>query len=64
MSLGQVVGVIYDCSNWVEHTYPSALYLAIKYSDNLEQAMITSANLGGDASNRTALIGAILGDAT
>jgi ADP-ribosylglycohydrolase len=57
----KVIGNVYDSSNWVEHTYPGALYLCIKYMDDPELAMTTSVNLGGDSSNRTALIGAVMG---
>jgi hypothetical protein len=39
------------------------LYLCIKYIDDPELSMTASVNLGGDASNRTALIGAMMGDA-
>ena len=58
----QVIGNVFDSSNWVDHTYPSALYLCIKYLQEPELALKISVNLGGDSSNRTALIGAIMGD--
>ena len=59
----KVIGSVYNSSNWVEHTYPGALYLCIKYIDNPELSMTASVNLGGDSSNRTALIGAVMGNA-
>ncbi len=60
----KVIGNVYDSSNWVEHTYPGALYLCIKYIDDPELSMTASVNLGGDSSNRTALIGAVMGNTT
>ncbi len=63
-SLVQVIGTVFDSSNWVDHTYPSALYLCIKYLKEPELALKISINLGGDSSNRTALIEAIMGDST
>ena len=56
-----MIGNVFDSSNWVDHTYPSALYLCIKHLDDPEIAMTESVNLGGDASNRTAIVGAIMG---
>ena len=53
---------MFDSSNWVDHTYPSALYLCIKYLHEPEVALTASVNLGGDSSNRTAIVGAIMGD--
>ena len=57
-----MIGNVFDSSNWVDHTYPSAVYLCIKYLHEPEVALTASVNLGGDSSNRTAIVGAIMGD--
>ena len=49
-------------SNLIEHSYPAVLFLAAKYVDDPEGAIVVSANLGGDSSNRTSLVGAVMGE--
>lgn len=60
-SLLQIVGSCYNTSNLVEHSFPCVLTIAAKYWDKPEAALIVSANLGGDSSGRTALVGALMG---
>ena len=59
----EVVGIVYNSYDFsVDHCLPFVLYLCIKYQDSPAKAMTPSANLGGDAAHRTALIGALMGD--
>lgn len=59
----EVVGGCYSTCNLIEHVYPCVLFICGKYVDDPEGAMVVSANLGGDASSRTSLVGAIMGQA-
>jgi len=45
----------------VEHAIPAVLYLALKYHDAPEKALIVNTNLGGDNAARGAVLGALLG---
>jgi hypothetical protein len=59
----EVVGVVFNSFEFsLDHCLPCVLYLCIKYHDSPAKAMTASANLGGDAANRTALIGILMGD--
>ena len=59
----EVVGVIFNSFDFsLDHCLPCVLYLCIKYHDSPAKAMTASANLGGDAAHRTALIGILMGD--
>jgi ADP-ribosylglycohydrolase len=44
-----------------DEAVPLALYLALRYSDDTEQALQASVALGGDAAHRTSLVGLLLG---
>uniref|UniRef100_A0A6T8MTR4 ADP-ribosylglycohydrolase n=1 Tax=Hemiselmis andersenii TaxID=464988 RepID=A0A6T8MTR4_HEMAN len=57
----EVVGGCYSPCNLMEHAYPCILYIAAKYVDDPEGAIVVSANLGGDSTNRTALVAALMG---
>jgi hypothetical protein len=57
----EVVGGCYSTCNLIEHAYPCILYIAAKYIDDPEGAIVVSANLGGDSTNRTALVAALMG---
>jgi ADP-ribosylglycohydrolase len=46
-----------------EGALPSALYFALKYQNNFEQAIIANANVGGDSAARGIVIGMLLGAA-
>lgn len=48
------------CSN-VDYALPLLLYLLLKYGNDTEQALIVSANLGGDSCPRGAVLGALAG---
>lgn len=58
----EVVGIVYNSYDIaLDNCFPCVLYLCNKYHDDPAKAMTASANLGGDASNRTALVGALMG---
>lgn len=44
-----------------EGALPSAMYFALKYKDNFEDALIANANVGGDSAARGIVIGMLLG---
>jgi ADP-ribosylglycohydrolase len=58
-----VVGRRLSTACYVEDSLPSVLYLALKYHDAPEQALIVNTNLGGDNVHRGAVLGALLGAA-
>lgn len=58
-----VVGPRFSTACYVEHSVPAVLYLALKYADDPEQALVANTNLGGDNAYRGALLGAFLGAA-
>jgi len=59
----EVVGGRFKTSYDVEHAIPCVAWLALKYADRPEQALIANTNLGGDNCHRGALLGALLGAA-
>lgn len=60
----QVVGGKFSRACYIDDSWPSLLYLAWKYTDEPQQALIANANLGGDNCHRGAVLGVILGVAT
>lgn len=63
-SAPQIVGGKFSRACYIDDSWPSLLYLAWKYSDDPQQALIANANLGGDNCHRGAVLGVILGLAT
>lgn len=49
---------------YVSSNFPVTLMLAYKYADSLEEALLASANAGGENVNRNALLGGIMGAST
>ena len=49
---------------YVSSNFPVTLMLAYKYAHSLEQALLASANAGGENVNRNALLGGIMGAST
>ena len=56
-----VVGRLFSTACYVEESVPSVIYLALKYHDDPEGALIANTNLGGDNAYRGAVLGALLG---
>ena len=58
-----VLGRYLSTACYVEHAVPAVVYLALKYRDDPEAALIANTNLGGDNAGRGAVLGALLGAA-
>jgi len=57
----RIVGSVLSPACYLDDAFPSALYLAWKYHDNLEQALVANTNLGGDNCHRGVVVGSLLG---
>jgi ADP-ribosylglycohydrolase len=57
----EVIGSILSPACYLKDAFPAALFLAWKYSNNLESALIANTNLGGDNCHRGIVIGALVG---
>ena len=58
-----MIGPRFSPACYVEDSVPAVVYLALKYHDDPESALIANTNLGGDNAARGALLGALLGAA-
>jgi ADP-ribosylglycohydrolase len=56
-----VIGPRLSTACYVEHSVPAVLYLALKYHDEPEKALVVNTNLGGDNVYRGGVLGALLG---
>jgi ADP-ribosylglycohydrolase len=56
-----VVGNQFSTACYISESWPSLLFLAYKYIDQAEQALIVNTNLGGDNVHRGIVMGIILG---
>jgi ADP-ribosylglycohydrolase len=56
-----VIGPRFSTACYVEHSVPAVLYLALKYPNDPEKALVVNTNLGGDNVYRGAVLGALLG---
>ena len=56
-----VIGPRLSTACYVEDSVPAVVYLALKYHDEPEQALIVNTNLGGDNAARGSVLGAFLG---
>jgi ADP-ribosylglycohydrolase len=59
----QVIGQRFSSACYVEDSVPAVIYLALKYHQDPEKALIVNTNLGGDNAARGAVLGALLGAA-
>lgn len=57
----QVVGNLYSSACYIQDSWPSTLYLAYRYHDDIKKALISNTNLGGDNVHRGCVLGVILG---
>jgi ADP-ribosyl-[dinitrogen reductase] hydrolase len=57
----EVVGGILSPACYLEDSFPAALFLAWKYADDLEAALVANTNLGGDNCHRGIVVGALVG---
>ena len=56
-----VIGGLLSPACYIDQSFPSVLYLAVRYYDDFESALIANTNVGGDNCHRGAVLGAILG---
>ena len=56
-----VIGPRFSTACYVEDAVPAVVYLALKYHDEPEKALIVNTNLGGDNAGRGSILGAFLG---
>lgn len=56
-----IIGGLLSPACYIEQSFPSVLYLAARYHNDFESALIANTNVGGDNCHRGAVLGAILG---
>jgi ADP-ribosylglycohydrolase len=56
-----VIGTQLSTACYVEDAVPAVIYLALKYHDRPEEALVVNTNLGGDNAARGSVLGALLG---
>ncbi|MFM8809494.1 MAG: ADP-ribosylglycohydrolase family protein [Chthoniobacterales bacterium] len=57
----EVIGAVLSPACYLEDSFPASLFLAWKYADNLEAALIANTNLGGDNCHRGIVVGSLVG---
>jgi ADP-ribosylglycohydrolase len=57
----EIIGKRLSPACYVQDAVPAVLYLALKYHDQPEKALIVNTHLGGDNAHRGAVLGALLG---
>ena len=63
MFVGDALAVPAHWYCYIEHSFPAVLYLAARYPDDFEVALVANTNVGGDNCHRGAVLGALLGAA-
>ena len=58
-----VIGGLLSPACYIDQSFPAVLYLAARYADDFEAALVANTNVGGDNCHRGAVLGAILGAA-
>ncbi len=58
-----VIGGLLSPACYIEDSFPAVLYLAARYADDFEAALVANTNVGGDNCHRGAVLGALLGAA-
>jgi ADP-ribosyl-[dinitrogen reductase] hydrolase len=58
-----VIGSRLSTACYVDQAVPAVIYLALKYADRPEEALIVNTNIGGDNVHRGGVLGALLGAA-
>ena len=59
----EIIGGRFSTACYVADAVPAVVYLALKYHDDPEKALVVNTNLGGDNAGRGAVLGAIMGAA-
>jgi len=57
----EVVGLILSPACYLADSFPASLFLAWKYADDLEAALVANTNIGGDNCHRGIVVGALVG---
>jgi ADP-ribosylglycohydrolase len=57
----KIIGSILSPACYLKDAFPASLFLAWKYSNSLESALIANTNLGGDNCHRGIVVGALVG---
>lgn len=57
----EVVGAVLSPACYLEDSFPASLFLAWKYADDLQTALVANTNLGGDNCHRGIVVGALVG---
>jgi ADP-ribosyl-[dinitrogen reductase] hydrolase len=57
----EVIGGLLSPACYIDQSFPSTLYLAARYHNDFEAALIANTNVGGDNCHRGAILGAMLG---
>ena len=58
-----VIGGLLSSACYIDQSLPAALYLAARYPDDFEAALVANTNAGGDNCHRGAVLGAMMGAA-
>jgi len=58
-----IVGQRFSTACYIRESFPATLYLALKYTQDIESGLVANTNLGGDNCHRGAVLGALLGAA-
>jgi ADP-ribosylglycohydrolase len=58
-----VIGGRLSSACYIDQSFPAVLYLAARYPDDFETALVANTNAGGDNCHRGAVLGALLGAA-
>ena len=51
-----VIGGLLSPACYIDHSFPAVLYLAARYSDDFEAALVANTNVGGDNCHRGAVL--------
>ncbi|GLC76668.1 hypothetical protein PLESTF_001815100 [Pleodorina starrii] len=57
----RIVHSTFGSACYIEDSFPSMLYLAYKYADSFEKAVLANTNVGGENCHRGAALGAVMG---
>lgn len=57
----EVIGAVLSPACYLADAFPASLFLAWKYADSLESALVANANLGGDNCHRGIVVGSLVG---
>lgn len=56
-----VIGGMFSPACYIEDSFPSLLYLAYRYHNSIEDALIANTNVGGENAHRGSALGALMG---